>query len=182
MAVSLCASSDLEKEKSPPSSLMAQVFHPSTLFHLQHCLKSPGSQSLDLPAKSGPVFCGSSAAKSWLSCSSASVWPMFPSLHKSVSFSPYSLLFYFPHTSFCYGCQSNVCTLNKGNYNSSLPLLLNRSAITWTKAPCYGFILLLVLAQSESGFQHTIVQSLRCFIQATRAKMISHDQIVQPKD
>ncbi len=47
------------------------------------------------------------------------------------------------------------------------PLLLNRSAITWTKAPCYGFILLLGLARAESGFPHTIVQPFKCFIQAT---------------
>ncbi len=47
------------------------------------------------------------------------------------------------------------------------PLLRNRSAITWTKAPCYGFILLLGLARAESGFPHTIVQPFKCFIQAT---------------
>lgn len=179
--MSPCASSDLEKEKSPPSSLMPQVFRPSTLSHLQHCLKSPGSQSLDLPVKSGPAFCGSSAAKSWLSCRST-----FHTLHFSLCFpvSPnhsLTLFSYSPHTSFCYGCQSKVCALSKGNYNSPLALLLNRLAITWTKAPCYGFIFLLGLAQAESGFPHTIVQPLRCFIRATRAKVISHDQMLQPK-
>lgn len=123
MTASPCASSDLEQEESPPSSLMAQVFCPSTLSHLRHRRKSPGSQSLDLPAKSGPAFCGSSAAKSWVSCRSTSHthhfslrFPVSPSL----SFSPSFSLFLLP---FCYSCQSNEAALNKGNYNSPSPFL-----------------------------------------------------------
>ncbi len=156
MTASPCASSDLEQEKSPPSSLMAQVFCPSTL---SHCWKSPGSQSLDLPAKSGPVFCGSSAAKSWVGCRSASHTLYFSFYFPVCIILPFILsFFYFLHTSFCYGCQSNEAALNKGNYNSPSPFFSTGRPSPELKPLVMGLSSLLGLARAESGFPHTIVQ------------------------